>query len=136
MNATLNALAAVLLVVGVVLIRRGSETAHKWTMITCFAVSVIFLACYLGYHQMLHEVTGTHGKQFEHPVAAVRYFYYAILISHVILAAAVPFLAVATIYLGIRDRRQQHRRLAKWTFPIWLYVSITGVAVYLLLYWL
>ena len=68
-----------------------------------------------------------------HP-AAVRYLYLAILLTHVVLAATVPFLAVATIVLGYRDRRAAHRRLARWTFPIWLYVSVTGVVIYVVLY--
>jgi putative membrane protein len=130
-NASLNALATVLLVVGFVLIKRRQETAHKWTMITCFGVSVVFLACYLTYHYHLEGVS----KRFpSYPPAAVRYTYYAILLTHVVLAATVPFLAIATIYAGLADKRALHRRLAKWTFPIWLYVSVTGVIVYLLLY--
>ena len=133
-NASLNALAAILLVIGYVLIKRRRERAHKWTMIACFGVSVVFLVCYLGYHQLLRSETGEHGKPFTNPNPAIRWTYFTILVSHIILAATVPFLAVATIYHGLRDNRQRHRRLAKWTFPIWLYVSITGVIVYLMLY--
>jgi putative membrane protein len=130
-NASLNALATVLLVAGFVLIKRRRETAHKWTMLACFGVSVLFLASYLTYHYQLEGVS----KKFpSYPPTAVRYTYYAILLTHVILAAAVPFLAIATIYLGLADKRRAHRRLAKWTFPIWLYVSVTGVIVYLMLY--
>ena len=129
-NASLNALAAVLLVIGLVLIKRHRETAHKRTMLACFGVSMLFLACYVTYHV---GIEGT--KRFpEYPGPWIRGGYLAILFSHVVLAAAVPFLAIATIYLGLRDRRAAHRRLARWTFPIWLYVSITGVVVYLLLY--
>lgn len=133
-NALLNALAAVLLVLGLALIKRRREVAHKWTMLACFAVSIVFLGCYLTYHQLLHQTTGSHGKRFEHPDPLVSRTYYAILISHVVLAAIVPFLALATIYTGLRDNRARHLRLAKWTFPIWLYVSVTGVIVYLMLY--
>ncbi len=133
-NAILNALATVLLVIGFVLIKRGNVAAHKWTMLSCFGVSVVFLVCYLSYHQLLHAVTGERGKPFEYPGQAVRYCYYAILISHVVLAAAVPFLASFTIYYGLRDQRLRHRRVARWTFPIWLYVSVTGVVVYVMLY--
>ncbi|EAQ80230.1 DUF420 domain-containing protein [Blastopirellula marina] len=130
-NASLNALATVLLIVGLVLIKRRQEVAHKWTMLSCFGVSVIFLGCYLTYHALLEG----HGKTFpSYPPAAVRYFYYAVLLTHVVLAAAVPFLAVATIYYGLRDNRRLHLKLAKVTFPIWLYVSVTGVFVYLMLY--
>lgn len=134
LNAGLNALAAILLVAGFVLIKQCRETAHKWTMLACFAVSIVFLVCYLTYHQLLHQTTGSHGKSFEHPNAIVLWGYRLILISHVFLAAAVPFLAVATIYFGLRDNRKWHVKLAKWTFPIWLYVSVTGVVVYLMLY--
>jgi uncharacterized membrane protein YozB (DUF420 family) len=129
-NASLNALATVLLICGYVLIKRRRETAHKWTMLACFGVSVLFLASYVTYHV---GIEGT--KRFpDYPGSVVRSTYLAILFTHVVLAAAVPFLAVATIYLGLRDRRRAHRRLARWTFPIWLYVSITGVVVYLMLY--
>jgi uncharacterized membrane protein YozB (DUF420 family) len=135
-NATLNALATVLLVSGYVQIKRRQETNHKWTMLACFGVSVLFLACYLTHHWYLKYVVklpyGSHLFPSDYPVA--RTIYLAILIPHVILAAAVPFLAIATIYLGLADRRAAHRRLAKWTFPIWLYVSITGVVVYLMRY--
>lgn len=126
-NALLNATATVLLVVGYALIKRGQEQAHKRAMLAAFAVSILFLACYLTYHyQALHvKFTGP---------TTVRYVYYAILIPHVILAAAVPFLAVTTIYLGLTDQRARHRRIARWTFPIWLFVSVTGVIVYVMLY--
>ena len=133
-NASLNGLAAVLLVTGFVLIKRRHEVAHKWTMLSCFFVSVVFLGCYLTYHSLLHQETGGHGKAFEHPNSAILWTYRGILISHVILAAIVPFLAMATIYFGLRDNRDRHIRLARWTFPIWLYVSVTGVIVYLMLY--
>lgn len=127
-NASLNALATCLLVTGYALIRQGREQAHKRVMLACFAVSCLFLVSYLAYH------VGIGGsKSFTHP-GPVRYVYFAILISHVVLAALVPFLAIATIALGLLDRRTAHRRLARWTFPIWLYVSISGVLVYLMLY--
>ncbi len=132
-NAVLNALAAVLLVVGVRLIRRRRETAHKRTMLAAFAVSVVFLVCYLTYHQLLFVNEGKHGKEFAGP-AAIRPAYLALLISHVALAAAVPVLALVTIYHGYRDNRAKHVRIARWTYPIWLYVSITGVLIYALLY--
>lgn len=130
-NASLNGLATVLLLLGFALIKRRQETAHKWTMLACFCVSVVFLACYLTYHYHLEGVS----KRFpSYPPTAVRVTYYAILLTHVVLAALVPFLAIATIYAGLADKRALHRRLAKWTFPIWLYVSVTGVIVYLMLY--
>ena len=132
-NATLNGLAAVLLVVGWALIKARREQAHKWTMLAAFAVSCVFLACYLTYHYMLKSRYNISGVPFEGP-PNVRAAYLAMLFTHVVLAACVPFLAGATIYLGLRDRRQQHRQLARWTLPIWLYVSVTGVLVYALLY--
>jgi uncharacterized membrane protein YozB (DUF420 family) len=126
-NATLNALATVLLVCGWVLIKARRERAHKITMLTAFAVSCAFLACYLVYHYHVGSVP------FGGP-SAVRAVYLSILASHVVLAATVPFLAGITIYLGLADRRKQHRGLAHWTFPIWLYVSVTGVVIYVMLY--
>ncbi|MGD9723686.1 MAG: DUF420 domain-containing protein [Pirellulales bacterium] len=132
-NATLNALATVLLVTGWVLIKRGNIQAHKRTMLTAFGVSCAFLACYLTYHYALQARYGVAGVAFQGP-PHVRTAYLTLLASHVILAATVPFLAAGTIYLGLRDERRRHRRLARWTLPIWLYVSVTGVIVYLLLY--
>ncbi len=148
-NATLNAIAAVLLVIGYVLIKQHRVEAHKRAMMAAFVVSIVFLVCYLWYHYQVVHV------KFTHP-GAVRYVYYVILASHIVLAATVPFLAVAQIYLGYRalgcclpkdvagdpvkqmvfteKDRQKHVRLAWWTFPIWLYVSITGVVVYAMLY--
>ncbi len=128
-NASLNALATVLLLVGYWQIRSKQERAHKRTMLACFAVSVLFLVSYLTYHA---QVGSKHFPDSAPQLA--RYFYFSVLISHVVLAGLVPFLAVATIYLGLRDRRVTHRKLAKWTFPLWLYVSITGVIVYVMLY--
>lgn len=130
-NASLNALATVLLVVGYILIKRRHELAHKRTMLACFGVSTLFLACYVTYHL---NIEGGSKRFPTYPPAAVRYSYYGILLTHVVLAAAVPFLAVTTIWLGLTNRRAAHRRVARWTFPIWLYVSITGVVVYLMIY--
>jgi uncharacterized membrane protein YozB (DUF420 family) len=131
LNASLNALATVLLVAGLLLIKRRQEQAHKWVMLACFGISTVFLVSYLTYH--FNIVGGS--KKFpssEYPAAA--YVYYPILISHILLAITVPFLAIGTIYLGLADKRKGHMRLAKWTFPIWLYVSVTGVVVYVMLY--
>jgi uncharacterized membrane protein YozB (DUF420 family) len=145
-NASLNAIAAVLLVIGFIYIKRGRVEAHKRTMLTAFAVSAVFLACYLWYHYQVQHVRFTHG-------GTVRYVYYAILASHVLLAITVPFLAIRQIYLGFRalgcctrkvhqseqlveaaTYREKHIRLSRWTLPIWLYVSVTGVIVYVMLY--
>ena len=129
-NASLNVMATLLLITGYVAIRRGREVAHKRTMLACFLVSVVFLACYLTYHANTTAVN----RFPAYPPTAVRYTYYFILLTHIVLAGFVPLLAIVTIYLGLKDRRTTHRRVAHWTFPIWLYVSITGVAVYLTLY--
>ena len=96
-------------------------------MLAAFGVSVLFLICYLAYHFQVGSV------RFQGP-PAVRAVYLTILITHVILAATVPVLAGVTIYLGLKDRRRKHRQWARWTFPIWLYVSVTGVVIYLMLY--
>lgn len=132
-NAALNALAGVLLVVGYVLIKQRREAAHKWVMLSAFGVSTIFLVCYLTYHQLLFLNEGIRGRPFLGP-QPIYSLYIAMLISHVVLAAAVPVLALLNIYHGFRDNRAKHVRIARWTFPIWLYVSITGVLIYVLLY--
>ncbi|HEY5315243.1 MAG TPA: DUF420 domain-containing protein [Pirellulales bacterium] len=132
-NALLNATATVLLIVGYVLIKRRHELAHRRTMYAAFVTSSVFLACYLAYHYDVKSRTGASGMPFTGP-PPISYVYYTILITHVVLAATVPVLALRTIYLGLRDRRQSHRRLARWTYPIWLYVSVTGVVIYLMLY--
>ncbi|HQU43604.1 MAG TPA: DUF420 domain-containing protein [Pirellulales bacterium] len=131
-DATLNAMAAMLLVIGYALIKQGRETAHKWTMLAAFGVSTVFLACYLTYH-IGARLSGRGELRFAGP-PPINYVYYAILISHVSLAFTVPVLAIRTIWLGLKDRRESHRRLAWWTFPIWLYVSVTGVVIYVMLY--
>jgi uncharacterized membrane protein YozB (DUF420 family) len=119
----------VLLIAGYTLIkmRPRRETAHKRVMLTAFGVSIAFLTCYLIYHFNVGSV------RFQGP-PDVRTVYLIILISHILLAVTVPVLAGVTIYLGYRDLRQRHVRWAKWTFPIWLYVSITGVVIYVMLY--
>ena len=128
-NAVLNGLATVLLLVGFALIKARRETAHRNVMLAAFAVSCAFLACYLTYHYQV----GAQGAKFS-GAGGIRTAYFAILISHIILAAVTPFLAIGVIWLGLKDRRAAHRRLARWTFPIWLYVSITGVVIYGMLY--
>lgn len=132
-NASLNGLATVLLFAGWVLIKSRKPGAHKATMLTAFAVSMAFLACYLVYHQQLRQWTGSGSHRFEGQ-GWIRPVYYTILISHVVLAATVPFLALVTIYRGLRSQWERHKRLARVTFPIWLYVSVTGVIIYFILY--
>lgn len=128
-NASLNLVACVLLCLGFWLIKQGKERAHKLAMLSCFGVSVAFLGCYLAYH--LQEFSKPFPRA-EFPQAA--WVYYIILFTHIPLAALVPLLAVVTIVLGLRDRRAAHRKWAKITFPIWLYTSVTGVLIYLMLY--
>jgi len=128
-NASLNALAALLLVRGYVLIRAGRVQQHRKTMLAAFATSIVFLISYLIYHSQVGSV------RFEKE-GWIRTVYITILLSHTILAAAVPFLAVITLRRGLRNNLRQHVKIAKWTLPIWLYVSVTGVVVYWMLYWL
>lgn len=132
-NAALNSLAAALLALGYVLIKQRRVIAHRNVMLTAFGVSIVFLACYLVYHQALYLYTGTHGKQFP-GTGPIRAIYFTILISHVLLAITVPVLALGTIYLGLKSDWARHRRIAKITYPIWMYVSVTGVVIYAMLY--
>ncbi len=128
-NVSLNALASVLLVIGFVLIKQRKEIAHRNVMIATFIVSAIFLVCYLTYHFQVPS------KKFPTDTpAAARYFYYVLLASHVILAMSVPFLAIAAIVQGLKNNRAAHRKIVRFAWPIWLYVSVTGVMVYLMLY--
>jgi uncharacterized membrane protein YozB (DUF420 family) len=126
-NAILNATAAVLLVWSHIRIRRKRVQQHRKVMITAFFVSCAFLVCYLVYHVQVGSVRFP--KQ-----GAIRTFYLSILTTHTTLAAAVPVLAILTLRRGLAGRLNAHRHLAQWTLPIWLYVSVTGVVVYLLLY--
>ena len=132
-NATLNGLATVLLVTGWVHVRRGRVIAHKRTMLSAFVVSIVFLACYLLYHFALHYYTGSSSRKFA-GTGTIRSAYLAILGSHVVLAAIVPVLTIVTIRRGLRADWPRHRRIARVTFPIWLYVSVTGVIIYVMLY--
>jgi len=126
-NAFLNGAAAVLLIVGFVLIRRRKIDLHRKVMLTAFSVSVAFLISYLLYHAHARIV------YFRHP-GTIRTVYLWILWTHTPLAAAVPVLAVITLNRGLRGRFDRHRKIARWTLPIWLYVSVTGVIVYFMLY--
>ncbi len=132
-NAILNSISILLLISGIAQIKRGNRSAHKKTMLTAFGVSVAFLVCYLAYHFGLYYFTGSSSKKFT-GVGVIRTVYFIILISHIILAAIVPILASVTIYLGLKKKWEKHRKIARITFPIWLYVSVTGVVIYLMLY--
>jgi protein SCO1 len=129
LNATLNATAALLLLRGYYQIREGRRGQHRRTMLAAFGVSVVFLISYLVYHFNVGS------KRFEHE-GMLRNVYISILLSHTVLAALVPFLAVVTLRRGLKNDLRRHARLARWTFPIWLYVSVTGVVVYFMLYWM
>jgi uncharacterized membrane protein YozB (DUF420 family) len=126
-NASLNGLAAVFLLLGFYFIRQRRIAAHRACMLTAFTCSVLFLISYLTYHYQVGSVrysgTGT-----------VRTIYLTILATHTVLAAAVPFLALITLVRALRQRFDKHRAIARWTLPIWLYVSVTGVVIYLMLY--
>lgn len=126
-NATLNSLATVLLVTGYVLIRKRRRTAHRNVMIAALVCSTLFLTSYLVYHAQVGSVRfpGT---------GLPRTIYLSILLTHTILAATVPILAVITVWRAYKKRFDRHKALARWTLPIWLYVSITGVVVYWMLY--
>lgn len=127
LNAVLNATAAVLLICAYILIRRGRREAHKRTMLAAFTVSVLFLISYLTYHAQVGSV------HYRHP-GAIRSVYLTILFTHTVLAAAVPVLAIITLRRGLAGNFVRHKAIARWTLPIWLYVSVTGVVVYLMLY--
>ena len=126
-NACLNATATILLVTGYTFIRRGRITAHRRTMIAAFAASALFLVSYVIYHAH----AGSRPFPGRGPVRAV---YFAILISHVVLAALIPPLAGVTLWRGLRGSFERHAAIARWTFPLWLYVSVTGIVVYVMLY--
>jgi uncharacterized membrane protein YozB (DUF420 family) len=144
LNAALNTLATVLLLAGLWQIKRGHELAHGRTMLAALVVSALFLTSYLTYHFAIQLTV-----RFTH-YGPVRYVYYAILLTHVLLAFSVPFLAIAAAWNGYRAvgwgstaavpmegrarYRAKHLKLVRWAFPIWLYVSVTGVVVYAMLY--
>jgi uncharacterized membrane protein YozB (DUF420 family) len=129
-NAALNGASACLLTLGYAAVRRRSLRLHAACMLTALGLSVVFLASYLYFHLVLRhgEPTRFSGEGW------VRRVYFTVLLSHTVLAAAVPPLALATIYQALRSRFARHVRLARWTLPIWLYVSVTGVLVYWMLY--
>ena len=129
-TASLNALATVLLVLAFLAIKKKNENLHRRLMYTAFGVSCAFLVVYLTRYML--EGNKPFPKD-DYPSAAL--FYYGLLISHVLLAITVPVFAITAIYHGIKDNRQAHRKIVKFAFPIWLYVSVTGVVVYLMLYW-
>ena len=126
-NAALNSLSAILLVGGYLFIKSRNIKAHKACMLSAFASSMLFLASYLVYHYQVGSVPfkGQGG---------IRLVYFIILLTHTILATTVVPLALVTLFRAFKERFDAHRRIARWTFPIWLYVSVTGVIVYWMLY--
>ena len=128
-NALLNSTAAVLLTLGFVFIRQKKVAQHRACMLSAFVVSALFLVCYLIHHARVGSVP------FKGP-AALRPVYFAVLIPHVLLAAAVVPMAIVTIRRGLKNQVAKHRPLARVTLPIWLFVSVSGVVVYVMLYWL
>ena len=126
-NAVLNSICAVLLVAGWVLIRRGRITQHRAVMIAAFSTSCVFLASYLIYHAQVGSVRFT-GQ------GAIRTVYFTILLTHTVLAAAIVPLVLVTLSRGLSAKYDRHRKIARWTLPLWLYVSVTGVVVYFMLY--
>jgi uncharacterized membrane protein YozB (DUF420 family) len=129
LNALLNGASAVALLTGFWLIRRGRWRAHRAAMVTALLLSAAFLASYLVYHAAVGSVRFS-GEGW------VRRVYLSILLTHTVLAAAVPVLALWTLSRALRRRFARHAALARWTLPIWLYVSVTGVVIYWMLYWL
>jgi uncharacterized membrane protein YozB (DUF420 family) len=126
-NATLNGISAILLAIGYVLIRQRRIQQHRRVMLAAFTVSCLFLICYVVYHYNVGS------KRFPGQ-GPIRTVYFFILITHIVLAALVPPMAIVTLVRGLRERFDTHARLARWTLPIWLYVSVTGVIVYWMLY--
>jgi uncharacterized membrane protein YozB (DUF420 family) len=126
-DATLNGIAFLLICAGLIAVKRGNVELHKKLMLAAVGVSALFLACYLTYHATCEPVKYRH-DDWTRPV------YYTLLLTHVVLAAVQVPLILRTVWLGLKDRREQHKKWAKVTTPIWLYVSLTGVIIYWLLY--
>jgi len=132
-NATLNGLSAIFLTLGFIFIKRGNKIAHRNCMITAFCTSVIFLGCYLTYHGYLAWVLHRGPTRFLEP-AWFRPIYLAILLTHTVLAVAIVPMILITLNRAKKERFELHKKIARWTWPLWMYVSVTGVVIYLLLY--
>jgi uncharacterized membrane protein YozB (DUF420 family) len=133
LNACLNGAAAIFLVLGFVSIRRGRREAHRNCMIAACGMSVLFLIGYVTYHTLRRKYTGTAHTTFTDP-AWFRPIYLTILVTHLLGAIAIVPLVLLTVWRAIRGQFKRHRRIARWTWPLWMYVSATGVLIYLLLY--
>ena len=127
LNATLNGTCAILLCIGWLLIKRGRWTAHRAVMIAAFCTSVVFLISYLTYHAQVGSVRFTKS-------GAIRTVYFTILLTHTILAVVIVPMVLVTLSRGLSKRFDRHRAIARWTLPLWMYVSVTGVVVYIMLY--
>ncbi len=132
-NASLNGLSAIFLTAGFVFIKRGNKIAHRNCMVAAFVTSIVFLACYLTYHTYLAVVLHQGPTRFLHPVW-FRPIYLTILLTHTVLAAVIVPMILVTLYRAKKERFESHKKIARWTWPLWMYVSMTGVIVYLLLY--
>jgi putative membrane protein len=132
-NASLNGLSAAFLTAGFVFIRRKNKTAHRNCMIAAFVTSIFFLACYLTYHGYLFHVLHQGPTRFENP-RWFRPIYLAILLTHTVLAVVIVPLILITLNRARLGRFELHKKIARWTWPLWMYVSVTGVIVYMLLY--
>jgi putative membrane protein len=132
-NGSLNGLSAIFLTCGYVFIRRGNRAAHRNCMITAFVTSALFLACYLTYHIYLGVVLHRGPTRFENP-PWFRPIYLTILITHTILAVVIVPLVFMTLSRALKQRFALHKKIARWTWPLWMYVSVTGVLIYFLLY--
>lgn len=133
LNATLNSLTSLLLLAGFIAILRGHKNVHRAFMVSAFLTSAVFLACYLTYHFGMHYYYGKGVTKFTTP-GWPRYIYLSILLTHTILAIVVLPMILRTFYLALKERFDEHKRLARWTWPVWMYVSVTGVIVYVMLY--
>ena len=132
-NAGLNGLSAIFLTAGYYFIRQGNKTAHRNCMVSAFVSSTFFLACYLTYHIGLRLHYGKGHTEFHDP-QWFRPIYLFILFSHLALAIAIVPLVLITLYRALKQRFELHKKIARWTWPIWMYVSVTGVMIYLFLY--
>jgi uncharacterized membrane protein YozB (DUF420 family) len=132
-NASLNALSAIFLTFGFIFIKRGNKIAHRNCMISAFVTSILFLTCYVTYHTYRYKVLHIGPTQFLEP-PWFRPVYLTILITHTILAVTIVPLILITLWRAKKERFELHKKIARWTWPLWMYVSVTGVIVYLLLY--
>jgi putative membrane protein len=129
LNATLNAISTVFLTVGYIFIKRGQKDAHRNCMVAAFTTSCVFLICYVLHKVLVRGVHTPFGGQ-----GAVRTFYYVMLFTHIVLAMAIVPLILITLSRALKARWEHHKKIARWTWPLWMYVSVTGVLVYLMLY--